>query len=267
MKPFAAFALAAVLLTAASTAQAAPARPVEVMVVGVFHMSNPGQDIANMESPDPTTPRRQAEIARVIEGLNRFHPTAIATEWDAATVAERYPKYLAGTLPPSKNEVVQLGFRLGQVSGARTVYGADMDGDFPFEAVAAYASSHGMQAWLDGAMASIQADVKAAGERIGKGTIGAELRFMNQPSRIAAGNSFYSDALRVGGGAEQPGAEMVAAWSARNYRICARIIQESKPGDRVVVFFGAGHAYLLRRCFAETPGFVLVEPNRYLPAR
>ena len=48
MKPFAAFALAAVLLTAASTARAAPAEPVQVMVVGVFHMSNPGQDIANM---------------------------------------------------------------------------------------------------------------------------------------------------------------------------------------------------------------------------
>ena len=89
MKPFAAFALAAVLLTAASTARAAPAEPVQVMVVGVFHMSNPGQDIANMESPDPTTPRRQAEITRVIEGLNRFHPTAIATEWDAATVTVR----------------------------------------------------------------------------------------------------------------------------------------------------------------------------------
>lgn len=258
---------AAILAIASTPARAAPAEPVQVMVVGVFHMSNPGQDIANMESPDPTTPRRQAEITRVIEGLNRFHPTAIATEWDAATVAERYPKYLAGTLPPSKNEVVQLGFRLGQVSGARTVYGADMDGDFPFEAVAAYAASHGMQAWLDGAMASIQAEVKAAGERLGRGTIGAELRFMNQPSRIAESNSFYADALRVGGGAEQPGAEMVAAWSARNYRICARIIQESKPGDRVVVFFGAGHVYLLRRCFAETPGFVLVEPAAYLPRR
>ena len=265
MKPFAV--LAALAVFVAAPVHAAPAKPVEVMVVGVFHMSNPGQDIANMESPDPTTPRRQAEIARVIEGLNRFHPTAIATEWDAATVAERYPKYLAGTLPVSKNEVVQLGFRLGQVSGARTVYGADMDGDFPFEAVAAYATSHGMQAWLDGAMATVQAEVKAAGERLGKGTIGAELRFMNQPSRIALGNSFYSRALRVGGGAEQPGAEMVAAWSARNYRICARIIQESKPGDRVVVFFGAGHAYLLRRCFAETQGFVLVEPNAYLPRR
>ena len=153
MKFAAAFAAVAVLAVAAS-ATAAPPKPelVQVMVVGVFHMSNPGQDIANIQAPDPTTPQRQAEIARVVDGLNRFHPTAVATEWDAATVAERYPKYLAGPCRASKNEVVQLGFRLGKLSGAR-VYGADMDGDFPFDAVAAYAQAMAWAGWMTEAMA------------------------------------------------------------------------------------------------------------------
>jgi len=31
------------------------------------------------------------------------------------------------------------------------------------------------------------------------------------------------------------------------------------------VFYGSGHAFLLRQCIQETPGFVLVEPNDYLP--
>jgi Family of unknown function (DUF5694) len=39
----------------------------------------------------------------------------------------------------------------------------------------------------------------------------------------------------------------------------------AKPGDRIVVFYGAGHAYLLRQCVREVPGFELVEPNTYLP--
>ncbi|HEY0302433.1 MAG TPA: DUF5694 domain-containing protein [Rhizomicrobium sp.] len=39
----------------------------------------------------------------------------------------------------------------------------------------------------------------------------------------------------------------------------------SRPGDRIVVFYGAGHAFLLRQCVAGTPGFALVEPNAYLP--
>lgn len=271
MKPtaqLAAVVLAVAQLSISASAAAAPkpVRPVQVMVVGVFHMANPGQDMANVQAPDPLTPQRQAEIARVVEGLNRFRPTAVATEWPAATVAERYARYQAGTLPPSKNEVVQLGFRLGKMAGAR-VYGADMDGDFPFGPVAEYAQSHGMGAWVEQAMAVGQSETRASTERLAAGTIGAELRYMNEPARIAAANGFYSGALRVGGGDAQPGADLVAAWGQRNYRICARIIQDSKPGDRVVVIFGAGHAYLLRRCFQETPGFVLVEPNRYLPRR
>lgn len=268
MKPIAVLAVVAALLAAAGPGTAAPAKPkpVEVMVVGMFHMANPGQDMANVQAPDPTTPQRQAEITRIVEGLNRFKPTAVATEWPADLVTERYAKYIAGTLPPSKNEVVLLGFRLARMAGAR-VYGADMDGDFPFEPVAAYAANHGMGGWVAEVMGIGQAETKASSERLARGTIGAELRLMNEPAYIARLNGFYAGALRIGGGAEQPGADLVAAWGQRNYRICARIIQESKPGDRVVVFFGAGHAYLLRRCFAETPGFVLVEPNRYLPKR
>lgn len=260
-------AAAAVLAVAVpAAAKPRPPEPVQVMVVGVFHMSNPGQDLNNIVAPDPTTPERQAEIVRVVEGLNGFRPNVVATEWPADIVAERWAKYQAGTLPVSKNEVVQLGFRLGKLAGAR-VFGADMDGDFPFGPVAEFAEAHGMAGWAAQAMATGQAETRASTERLAKGTIGAELRYMNDPARIAAMNGFYSGALRIGAGDQQPGAELVGQWALRNYRICARIIQETKPGDRVVVFFGAGHAYLLRRCFAETPGFQLVEPNRYLPRR
>jgi hypothetical protein len=48
-----------------------------------------------------------------------------------------------GTLPPWRNEVVQLGFRLGQLSGVK-VAGIDEGGDFPFGAVQAWADAHGV---------------------------------------------------------------------------------------------------------------------------
>jgi hypothetical protein len=47
--------------------------------------------------------------------------------------------------------------------------------------------------------------------------------------------------------------------------ICANLVQLARPGDRIVVFYGSGHAFLLRQCVAETPGFRLVEANAYLP--
>ena len=62
-----------------------------------------------------------------------------------------------------------------------------------------------------------------------------------------------------------PGADLLTAWYKRNAYICANIVQLAKPGDRVVVFYGSGHAFLLRQCVSGIPGFKLVEANDYLP--
>jgi len=95
--------------------------------------------------------------------------------------------------------------------------------------------------------------------------IAGELRFLNDPVRLAHDNDFYRVLLHVGAGAEQPGAELLTAWYSRNFQICARLLQLSAPGDRVVVLFGWGHSFLLRQCVQETPGLRLAEPNDYLP--
>jgi hypothetical protein len=117
-------------------------KPVEVMVVGVFHMSNPGHDLHNLKADDVLEPKRQGEIAALTDALARFKPTKVGVEWPADLVAERYKQYLAGTLPPSRNEVVQLGFRLAKTTGAE-VYSLDADGDFPYERLKNFAETRG----------------------------------------------------------------------------------------------------------------------------
>lgn len=268
MTPLIRFALVAAIAAMPMASQAAPAAepaPVSVMIVGNFHMSNPGRDMHNVTVDDMLSPKRQAEIAAVTDALNRFHPTAVAAEWPADIASERYAKYLAGTLDPSRNEVVQLGFRLARTAGLKEFHGVDVDGDFPFEAVDAYARAHGQGALIDAAQAEIAAYVKTQDEMLKTSSVAANLRYMNDPTLIAAGNGFYRTTLKIGGGTQQPGADLLTAWYRRNFLICANIIQFARPGDHVVVFYGAGHAFLLRQCIAETPGFRLVEPNDYLP--
>lgn len=257
--------IAPILALAAAPARAEPEKPVEVMIVGAFHMSNPGQDMANAKYEDVLTPRHQAEIEKAVDALARFQPTRVAVEWPAEVAAERYARYRAGTLPTSRNEVVQLGFRLAAKAGLESVQGADADGDFPFEPVAAYAAAHGRQAVIDQGMAEAQAFVKAQEQVFAKDGAAALLAWINQPERIARSHDFYRRILLVGGGAEQPGADLMTAWYRRNFLICANILQPAKPGDRIVVLYGAGHAFLLRQCVAETPGFRLVEPSAWLP--
>ena len=238
--------------------------PIQVMIVGDFHMSNPGRDLHNVQSDDMLAPKRQVEIAAAVAGLARFRPTEVDVEWDADTVAKRYDPYLKGTLPPSHNEVVQLGFRLAQASGA-SVHGVDVDGDFPYDAVQAYAKAHGEDDVLAGANAKIEDFVQQQQTMLNTATVSEVLRWLNGPVLAKDGNAFYRTMLKVGGGAEQPGADLLTAWYKRNFYICANIVQLAKPGGRIVAFFGSGHEFLLRQCIGEMPGYKLVEPNDYLP--
>lgn len=245
-------------------ADAATPPPVEVMVVGDFHMSNPGADLHNTKVDDMLSPARQAEIQRVTDALAKFRPTVVAAEWPSGVVAERYANFVAGGLPASRNEVVQLGFRLAKQTGARMI-GVDVDGDFPYEAVQAYAKAHGQDAVLAEAETAITAHVAAQDKVLREQGVGPTLRFLNDPVRIARDNAFYRALGRIGGGDEQPGVAVLTAWYKRNFAICANLVQAAKPGDRMVVFYGSGHTFLLRQCVAETPGLKLVEPNAFLP--
>jgi len=261
---------AAALATTPVRAEAAAPRPAEapsaaeIMIIGDFHMANPGADIVNLKADDMLAPGRQAEIQKVADALARFRPTVVAAEWPAKVVAERYERYATGALPPSRNEVVQLGFRLARQTGARMI-GIDVDGDFPFGPVQAWAQANGHAAVLDDGMAQIHAKAAAQDKLLREKGVAATLRHLNEPATIAADNGFYRTMLKVGAGEAQPGVDLLTAWYRRNFLICANLIQAVKPGDRAVVFYGAGHAFLLRQCVAETPGLKLVEANAWLP--
>jgi hypothetical protein len=188
----------------------------------------------------------------------------VDAEWDEPYTSQKYADYLAGKLPPSHNEVVQLAFRLAKQRNI-PVHGIDVMADFPYEPVEAYAKAHGDTALLDAANADVQNMVDTISATLKKGTISDTLRYLNDPVRIKRDNAFYRGMLRVGGGANQPGADLLSAWYKRNAYICANIVQLAKPGDRIVVFYGSGHAFFLRQCASEMPGYKLVEANDYLP--
>jgi hypothetical protein len=250
---------------AVATASRAADAPIQVMVVGVFHMSNPGRDLHNLKVDDMLSPGRQAQIKSTIDAIAAFKPTVVDVEWDKATTDTRYDAYRKGTLAPSRNEVVQLGFRLANQMNLSSVNGVDVEGEFPYEAVQTYAKAHGQTPLLDAQSAAVDGFMATMDDTLKTKGVAATLRFLNEPATVAHGQDFYRTTLKIGGGAAQPGADLLTAWYHRNFLICANIVQAAKPGDRVVVFYGSGHAFLLRQCVSEMPGFTLVEPAAYLP--
>lgn len=252
-------------LVGAALAQPPAAPATSVMVVADFHMSNPGQDLHNVTVGDVLTAERQKEIAATIGALAEFHPTIVMAEWPAEQASERYTQYLAGSLPPDRNEVVQLGFRLAKAAGINHFVGIDVDGDFPYDTVARFAQAHGQSGLLEGANKEIERFIQTQTEILRCKGIAPTLRYLNDPERLSHDNNFYRLMLHIGQGPEQPGVDLLTGWYRRNFAICANLIQNSHPGDKIVVFYGSGHAFLLRQCISETPGFQLVEPNKFLP--
>ncbi|SFV26228.1 MULTISPECIES: DUF5694 domain-containing protein [unclassified Pseudoxanthomonas] len=255
--------LALLLLHGAAWAAEPPAR---VIVIGTYHFSNPGQDKANVDAVDVTVPQRQAELQAVTDALATFQPTFVGVEWPADAAREQYARHLAGTLPPSSNEVVQLGFRLAKQVGLTQVHGLDVPGDFPFEPLSAWAQANGKAGDLDALMAQAQGITARITALQATHSIGGVLREMNTARATEEAASFYAEFLRYGSGDQQPGVELNAAWAKRNYAICARLLQALKPGDRAVVFYGQGHVPQLAACLRSAPGVELVEAGAFLPA-
>jgi Family of unknown function (DUF5694) len=258
--------LAAVAGIAPSTGTArATEAPVEVMVVGVVHMANTRTSVFNLEVPDVLLPPQQAEIIRMTEGLARFKPTQVHVEREE-DVAEDYARYLAGGLQSDRNEIVQVAFRLAKHVGLAKVHASDVTMWLDYGPVQAFVAGHApsQAVWVEMIQKAKESN-DADQEFLDKRGLLALLRHYNEPERMARDHLFQRFLLPIGEGKEQPGPDVVATWYRRNLIICAKIIQAAKPGDRLAVFFGAMHSYVLRQCIGETPGFKVIDANDYLP--
>lgn len=272
-------ALAVLALPVAAVAQTPPPEPVQVMVLGVPHLDNPGRDVNNARIDPVTTPEKQVQLARIAEDLARFRPTAIAIErlaHDPSTMIDpRYAEYQPDWLLTQPDERIQIGYRLAALAGVDRVYAVDekdregQPGYFPYGAVVAWAQANDraddLQA-LGGVARGFLAEMES---RQRTETLGRLLADVNAPDApmSSANASMYYRFLEYGSGDQLPGAELNGRWYTRNAMIFARLMQVARPGDRIVLMFGAGHAYWLRHFASTTPGYVLVEPTDYLTGR
>ena len=257
--------------TDASVRKIAKHAPIQVMILGSYHMDSPGLDQVNVAVDDVTLPKRQRELAALTEQLARFAPTKVAVEMvpKLNTFAiSAYENFTPATLLKDRNEITQIGFRLANRMKHQAVFAIDEQSDkldyFPFDKVEAYAKANGQDADLAALKAKWVAEGVHQASMQSRLTVSKILAEMNDPSAIARNQSHYISALDLGRGDDWAGAELNAAWFLRNAKIHAKLMKIAKPGDRIVVLYGVGHNYWLRDFVRTTPGFVLVEPRTYL---
>lgn len=256
----------------------------KVMLLGVFHFTNPGlDDYQQQYRMDVESEERQDQIREVVEKLEAFQPTKVGLEFSPSVQTKMdslYRRYQLGQFDLPANEIYQLGFRLARTNGLERVRGIDAEGraystiselsEEEYQQLAKKYTKIGLKAkpgtriWNP-----TYEELYAYGDSLKTDIPLREyLLYLNSKERIQKGHGIYLvDSFKFGIGRKEDyfGADMKTRWYNRNLRILQnlyRIIES--PEDRVLVVIGAGHLPILRHGVIASPELELVRVNEYL---
>ena len=244
---------------------------IEVMLLGTYHFAGSTTDAVQQQAEDVLTPSRQTELEDLAGRLARWSPDQIAVEWpydfvDSTTA--RYQRYVASGTTQSRNEVVQIGFRLAKRLGHPTVYPIDYRmpiGNDSIEAL--FARRPQFKQHMDSLQTSMQAGADSSGIWRRGSTIIEQLRAVNTDAALHGGNSLamFGSLLSAGEGKNYGGPEILARWYERNIKMVHNLTRVLQPSTRrVLVVVGSGHVPPLRNLLDEAPQFCPVSPLPYL---
>lgn len=265
---FLALGVAALFLTAqghaTSTASPTPlssaSSKAQVLVLGVYHMNNPGRDMADPRAGNVRSPKRQAQIKKIVVLLKKFDPTKIAVEVKPSDpdLASNYTAYVAGKHNLSSSEIEQIGFRLAKKLGLSMLYGVDAPRNFAYKQVQQYAKKNKKVKMLKALTAKIKAQEQKISAYLGTHTVLQTLIHINSPTFVRRNVGFYFLTAHFSKPGDWAGADFLSTWFQRNARIYANIIHLiDSPHDRILVIYGVGHLGWLRHDLDSDPAIRL----------
>lgn len=243
----------------------------QVMILGIYHMANPGMDAINRESDDVLSDRRQAEIRDLVERLARFSPDKVLLEapYGSPRSQERYAAYLEGNHELTRNEIDQVGYRLAERLGHAAVYPVDYP-MFQDGTALEFYQAHNPDSKEDGSeiRASWEALSEADGERQQASTIAEYLGHLNSTDWWAFdldGRYALQTSMRYALYDQYAGADLLTSWYKRNLRIVTNIYRSVDDDDeRVLLMMGAGHNRILWDLVDTSPLLCRVDPRPFL---
>jgi hypothetical protein len=243
------------------------------MILGTYHMDNPRLDAKNLEADDVLLPKRQREIAELIEKLARFNPTKIAVEApysDKAQWNTRYKKFLAGEHKLTRNEIEQIGFQLAKRLNHQMVFPIDypmfMSGlrydEVEFPKPTPSPTTVNSETKKPEPPALSEGDLL-----LRRSTVTEFLLLMNdvEKARKDHGESYLQQLLPNDSPAIYESADRITNWYKRELRIFANLNRITQfPEDRILLLIGAGHLAIQRNFALDSPQYCLVEAQDFL---
>ncbi len=241
---------------------------VQVMLLGTYHFANPGRDVIKQDIDDVLQPTRQSQLDDLVTHLASWKPDRIAVESPFSrtdTLRARYARYRALTLAPSRNEVVQIGFRLASRLGHDAVYPIDDDSylDLNDSLKAVDQRRPEFKRTRDSIDAVLQKEGDVTNAWMRTTTLREHLLRLNSEDALRTGNSLgmFGGYLQAGEGQNYGGPQFLAQWYARNFNMAHNLTRMLRPDvRRILVVVGNGHVVPLRNLLDEAPQFCPVSP-------
>jgi hypothetical protein len=218
----------------------------KIMVLGSYHMANPGADAFNMQADDVLSAHRQKEMESLVSMLSKFKPTKILLEVNSTADSAYnvlYTKFVQGTHTLSKSEAQQIGFRLAKNAKHSKIYCVDVTGKFELEPVMAFGMQQGMGNFIQSMMGKMQSQMQDETNLLQKSTLQQYFAHLNESHNQDSSLAQYMELSKINNGKSYPGAELIADVFERNIKIMANIIKTVDcKDDRILVIYGNGHA-------------------------
>lgn len=265
------------LLNLAVKAQETNYQPIEVLTLGVFHFNFPNLDVEKTEESDKIDvlqDKYQAEIELIVKKLAEFKPTIIVVEQRVkyqTRIDSLYNLYIQNKYISGRPEHEQIGFRLAKKMKLDKLHCVDEWGDFDADIEKLLSRKDTLEYSKFDAFFYNNPDrdkVFHLNHVFKTKGILEELKQLNNPDNISKSLGFYLTGMFKYESQEDDflGVKFeTGRWFSRNLKIFRNIQRiETKPSDKILVIYGAGHMNLLNIFFESSPEYKLVKANDYL---
>ena len=264
---------------------AANPAPTSILLLGCNHLS--GLYKAENPNSDMLTPKRQVELATVLDQLQRYQPDGILVEElperqaqvDSLYQLYREDKLDFRTLPGGRSEVYQLGFALGKRLGLARIQCVNAPGGTSQSIL-----HQGQNIELyEQATARWRAFAAPIDQQLlaGTFTVPQYLRALNSPAVVRQLHTLvYNTPARVTNGTlkldpmvdaafvnpKYVGAEFISVFYNRDLKVYSNIVttQLATHQSRQLLLIGVRHLGSLQGIFSTDPAYRLVDAAPYL---
>ncbi|MBO2010234.1 DUF5694 domain-containing protein [Hymenobacter negativus] len=258
----------------------------DILLLGSNHLAQLYK--ADNPNSDVLTPRRQAELSTLLDGLQRYRPDGILVEVlpeDQPRIDSLYQLYRQGkldlnTMPGGRNEVYQLGFALGKRLGLPRIHCANAPGGTSQSILNRGKNielyEQATARWREQYVAPLDRELLD-----GKSTMSQYMQTLNKPAIVQQLHTLvYNVPARVTNGTLKPdpmvdsafinpryvGAEFISVLYNRDLKVYSNIVttQLDTHQNRQLLIIGLRHIGSLKGIFREDPAYRLVEAAPYL---